>query len=440
MLASGARVAAAVSGGADSVCLLHALLELAPRWGARVTAVAHFNHRLRAEASDEDERFVAALAARLGLDFYRAEGSGARGNLEQAARRARIGFLSGLIREGAADRIAMGHTRDDQAETVLFRLMRGSGVSGLAGIHPVSPQGFVRPLIEVTRAEVEEFLRARGVGWREDASNREYRFARNRIRHGLLPQLAREWNPRIAEALAHLADLAQEEERWWKGEMDRLTPGLLTEAGGGVELNAIALAALPRAAARRVVRRAIGLAKGDLRRIEYAHVEGALELAASPAGRGRLRLPGVDAIRSFDWIRLAGPEAARPPGPLPVSVPGTYLAPDGVTKIRIEAGAERCISGCANLWMEKEWGQAPATMELRGWRPGDHYRPAGQNRDQKIKEMFHKARVPSWRRRFWPILSAGEKILWARGFGPAAEFAATEDGGWWLRIAESDAG
>ncbi len=151
MLAPGDRVMVAVSGGPDSVCLLHVLREAR----VAVAGVAHFNHKLRGEASEEDERFVAALAERMTLPFYRAQSDlrGVRGNLEQAARRARGDFFRSLIRDGAANRVATGHTRDDQAETVLFRFLRGSGLAGLAGIHPVTSDGFIRPFIEVTRAE-----------------------------------------------------------------------------------------------------------------------------------------------------------------------------------------------------------------------------------------------------------------------------------------------
>jgi tRNA(Ile)-lysidine synthase len=437
MSAPGSRLAVAVSGGADSVCLLHAMRELAPRLEVTLTGVAHFNHQLRGAASDEDERFVAALAANLDLPFYHATARVNRepGNLEQAARRARGEFFTRLIRDGVADRVVLGHTRDDQAETVLFRILRGSGLAGLAGIFPVTPEGFIRPLIDVTRAEVEEFLRSRGIAWREDATNQEPTFARNRIRHDLLPRLARDWNPRIGEALAHLADVAYEEERWWSGN---LPENLLIAADGGIEMGAAALAGLPLALARRTVRRAISLAKGDLKRIEYSHIERVIELAASHAGRSRLRLPGVDVTRSFDWVRFARPDPPRPVVPVLVSVPGKYQAPDGGTEIRLEIAEEKPAAGCANLNLELSWGRMPAPMELRGWRPGDHYRPVGQCRDQKLKEMFQSARVPSWRRPYWPILTSGDKIIWARGFGAAEEFAPDDIAGPFLRVVESE--
>jgi len=394
MLPRGARVVVAVSGGADSVCLLHILREI----GGNVAGVAHFNHKLRGEESDEDERFAAALASRLDLPFYRSQAPPGAGNVEQEARRDRRDFFLGLIRDGACERIALGHTRDDQAETVLFRILRGSGLAGLAGIHPVTGDGFVRPLIEVSREEVRDFLRSRGIGWREDSSNRDSRFARNRIRAGLLPQLRREWNPRIDEALAQLADLAFEEERWWRSGASPVR--------GAVEMSLDELKAMPRAIARRTVRAAMERAKGDLRGIEFQHVEEVLGMKP-----GKLRLPGLVVTRSFSWVRFGAAEV-RAIEPVQVIIPGTYDS----FSIRLEM-RETPDPGCVNLKVEQA-----APLVLRGWRPGDHYRPVGKSRDQKLKEMFQLARIPSWRRAAWPILESEGKILWARGFGPAAEF------------------
>ena len=381
MIRAGDPVIAAVSGGADSVCLVHVLREAQ----MNLAGLAHFNHKLRGEASEQDERFVCALAARLGLPFFRAEGRPKAGNLEQEARRDRRAFFLGLMRDGVADRVALAHTRDDQAETVLFRVLRGSGLTGLAGIHPVTADGFIRPMIGVTRCEVLEFLRTRSIEWREDLSNADLRFARNRIRHQLLPQLAREWNPKIVDALANLGDLAYEEELAWTlrdgdSRQDRLPH----------------LEALPRAEARRAVRRAIREVKGDLRGIEFGHIESVIEMG------GRIRVPGVDFVRSGDGIRALRPDVPS----LEVTVPGTYDAPDGASEIRLEP----CVNLKADL---------TAPLLLRGWKPGDHYLRSGKSRDQKLKKMFENARVPSWQRRFWPILEYGGRIVWAREFGSA---------------------
>ena len=392
MLAPGARVIAAVSGGPDSVCLFHVLRDA----GASVCGIAHLNHQLRGAASDEDQRFVANLAAQAGVPFYveRVNLSGTSGNLEQAARRARHAFFTRLIREGAADRVATGHTRDDQAETVLFRLLRGAGLAGLAGILPVTEEGLIRPLLNVSRAQVVQYLQSRGIGWREDTSNRERRFARNRIRMELLPQLARDWNPRINETLAHMADLAYEEERWWRGEIARLAQEFFVTTEGGIEVQASRLTALPKAVARRLIRHGVG-------KTDFDHVERILDLARSPRGRGKLELPGLEVVRSFDWLRWSGRSSkVFEAEPVPIHRPGRYVWGQG--SVSVEAP-------CARL-----------KLELRGWRAGDSYCPAGRSREQSLRELFQQARVPSWRRRSWPIVTAGSKILWARQFGPAA--------------------
>jgi len=442
MLQRGDRVIAAVSGGPDSTCLLHVMASLAPTLGVELAGVAHFNHQLRGPESDEDERFAAQLARQLGVRFFHASAPvhGQAGNLENRLRRARREFFSSLIRQDAGSCVALGHTRDDQAETVLFRLLRGSGLAGLAGILPATAEGVVRPLLGSTRAQAEQFLLARGIAWRQDSSNADLRFARNRIRHQLLPQLEREWNPRLRESLAHLADLAFEEERWWSRETARLSRATLQEGPAGIELHAGELSALPRAAARRLVREAIRQAKGDLRRIDFRHVEAVIDLAlqrgsgSGRSGTGGLALPGLEVVLSFDWMLLKT-EAETPVPSIPITAPGAYRSPAGNTLICLEVRKEIPISSaCATLKLGVRGRTAgkrlPAhgDLQLRGWQAGDHYRPIGQRRDRKLKEMFQRARVPSWRRPFWPILSLGHKIVWASAFGPAAEFVPNPSG------------
>jgi tRNA(Ile)-lysidine synthase len=421
MLAGGSRVVAAVSGGPDSVCLLEVLWELAPRFGAKLCGIAHVNHKWRGEASEEDERFVGRIAARYGLAFYRheAQPSAERGNLEDAARRMRRRFFAGLIEEDVADRVATGHTLDDQAETVLFRLLRGAGIAGLAGILPVTKESLIRPLLEVSRAEIERYLRSRGIEWREDATNRDLRFARNHIRHTLLPQLAREWNPHIREVLAHTADIAREEESWRETEIDRLAAAILVEASSGWEARAPSIASLPKAAARRLMRR---LAPG----LDFEHVERILDLAARQGGEGRLELPGIVVERSFGCMRFTAPgaegtQSQRLGSPLmDLQIPGRYAWPGGFVCVDVSPPIP-APPGCVSLKLR---GPYVPALQLRAWRAGDRYRPTGSNREYTLRELFQKTRVPSWRRRFWPIISMGSEILWARQFGVACGFSA----------------
>lgn len=415
MLPPGARVIAAVSGGPDSVCLLHALRELE----YPLVGVAHFNHKLRGEASDEDERFVAATARGLGLVFYSSSAPlrELAGNLEQNARRARREFFRSLIDAGYADRIALGHTRDDQAETVLFRLLRGSGISGLAGILPVTADGIVRPLLDVRRSEILIYLRERNLKWREDATNASLQFARNRIRHSLLPQLAAQWNPQIIDAFAQLADVSYEEEAWWAIESTRWGEHRVSARPGEAELCVTGLRLLPRALLRRLIRRAIALAKGDLRGVEFDHVESLIALATADSGEGRLVLPGLIATRSFEWILLQQNDKKRAhPTPMRIAAPGIYSWPPSNPLIQLELTCTPPVrNACDTL------GVILNDIELRSWRAGDRYRPAGRERETKLRELFQQARVPSWRRVSWPILTSNGKILWAKEFGHAAE-------------------
>jgi tRNA(Ile)-lysidine synthase len=445
MFELGQQVGVAVSGGADSVCLLHVLLELAPQWDLRLS-VLHLDHGLRGEESRQDAEFVRGLADRLGLPFLLRKTSVAQSpdNLEQAARQARLAFFRETMAGGAIQRVATGHTRSDQAETVLFRFLRGSGSAGLAGIRPVTSEGIVRPLIEMERSEVRQFLVERGIAWREDSTNRSLRFARNRIRHELLPQIAREWNPAIGETLANTADWALAEEAWWEQEIDRLACQHFTTSQNAVLLRAGVLAGLPLAVARRLVRRAMELAKGDLRGIDFGHIRSVMELARSIEGHGRLQAPGLDIFRSFEWLRFGTPGAGglgTRNYRLTPAVPGTMRVPGANLLISLElidkTGPSVPRDWVYNSWIGcLDWQRLSGSLELRNWRPGDQYQPVGYSGQEKIKTLFQQARIPLWERRHWPVLTDGPSIVWARRFGPAAGLVAEQDAKVVLRIRE----
>jgi tRNA(Ile)-lysidine synthase len=425
MFASGDRVAVAVSGGADSVCLLHALRELAPRWDLTIS-VLHVNHNLRGDASRGDAEFVRSLAASFNLPFtlHDLDLSISHGNLEQSARDARLGFFHGLLANGLASRVALGHTRSDQAETVLFRFLRGSGATGLAAIRPVTGRGIVRPLIEIERPEIVDFLRDRGIPWREDSTNATLDFARNRIRHQLLPQLAREWNPALTETLAHTADLSLAEEAYWQGEIQRLADLHLTRRAGAVLVSAATLATLPLASARRLVRHAIHLARGDRLAVGFHHIAGVLELAARPRGTGRTQLPGIEVRRSFDWLCFASAAPAVAYSLRP-AVSGITLVPGTDWAISLELReSPETTQFLDNVYNGEvgclDWNRLSGPLELRSWRPGDQYQPVGIPAAKKIKTLFQQARIPVWERAQWPVLTDAESIVWVRRFGTAA--------------------
>lgn len=436
MLKPGLRLAVAVSGGADSVALLRALHERRSPLGL-VLHVAHMHHGLRGAEADGDLEFVRALAAELGLPFHEeridvaAEAARAGESIEEAARRLRYGWFRRLMATGEVDAVATAHTFDDQAETVCAKFLRGAWTEGLSGIHPVAEfaEGrIVRPLLGVRRAEVEAYLKSLGQRWREDSSNLDAAFTRNRIRHELLPVLEH-WNPRLKEHLAQMAVLARDEEAWWQAELARVAPQLVMEGrpvrgggrvgGGGLALDVVRLAALAPAMQRRLLR--------------YA-----AELCGGPDGPGALDFQSTEALRTLALEGRAGQKlelaqglrAERTPRELRLSVlaastgeaksipeysgpiPGEIVAPAFGVRIRVEVSLPEVSHDMA----QPEGLAGSGTMAtLRNWRPGDRVRLRYSSGPRKVKEVLERLRVTGSSRAVWPVLEVGGQILWMRG-------------------------
>src|SRR5881409_814265 len=329
MLAGGETVLVAVSGGADSVALLHLLSGLAADWRLRLH-VLHVDHQLRAESA-ADADFVRALGARLGIPVDVATVAvDRRGSLEAAARSARYAALEACATRIGAERIALGHTADDQAETVLMRLVQGAGVRGLSGIPPVRG-AIIRPLIELRRSALEPELERAGLAWVEDASNRDPKFLRNRIRHELLPLLSDSYNPEIATALVRLSSLARETvgalDRAAEAELDRLA----VWGDRAATLRLEALRALPRPVAAEVLRQAAARLGSRAPLRAWAH-RGLKRVFAVPAPRRPFKLGGVTVEVSGSLARLAT-------APLPGTM--TVRAGSGAPGDRAAARADR---------------------------------------------------------------------------------------------------
>ncbi len=434
MFAPGDYVGVAVSGGPDSLFLLHALRQLAPRWNLRL-AVVHVDHQLR-PSSGADAQFVESLAASLGVPFLldRVEISTPEGGIEQAARNARRDFFHRLLKQGAVNKVATGHTLSDQAETVLLRLLRGAGATGLAGILPHTQEGIVRPLLQIHRGEVERWLREHGFEWRTDETNASREFLRNRVRLDLLPVLRSDFNPNADILLAQTADLSREEECYWQTVVEHAASETFQQLPGPALIaSASHLRAQPKALARRLVRHAAATVRGDLRQLDFEHIEAILKLAETAEGHGRVILPGVDVMRSFDWIRFIQPGADHLDSRVqivPLQVPGDTILPGGRALIRTrislapESGYNK-VQVDSEHWDRVDWATVNEPLELRFWLPGDHYQPSGRKSAEKIKQLFQDAKVPLWERRFWPIVESSQGIVWTRRFGPSSRHSET---------------
>lgn len=435
---AGHRIGLAVSGGADSVFLLHALHQL-----GLAAAVLHVNHKLRGAESEADEAFVRQLAHNLGLPVHVKNTPVAQGNIEQEARRARYDYFASQLAAGTCEAIATGHTLDDQAETVLYRFLRGAGTAGLSGIRPETSDHIIRPLLACRRAEIRQWLAENNISWREDASNQNVDLQRNRIRLQHLPELSASLNPSLAETLASTAAWAQGEEEYWSAELDRLAPHYLFEETETVRIPTKRFLELPVAVQRRLLRRAVERVRGSLRSIDFRHIEQIRGMMATREGSGRAQLPDLDIYRSFDWLRLA------PPGmdsrmerdfETPLAIPGRTEVKDRQLTIEMELVDNHGVYNNevqAVDWERFTGSASPGGLRLRNWRPGDRYQPQGLASAEKIKTLFQEHRVPLWERRTWPVIvESGNAIVWSRKFGVAIQFAARPDSGKILTIQE----
>jgi len=441
MLTLGQRIGVAVSGGADSVVLLHMLRALRSQFATELL-VLHLNHQLRGNESAADEQFVRSLAEELGIPILIEHATPSQGNIEQGARDLRRAFFRRIMAEHKLDRIALGHTRSDQAETVLFRLLRGSGLTGLAGMRAVSRDNLIRPLLCCSRAEVREWASVEGIRWREDSSNLDTSFTRNRLRLETIPALANAYNPNLEALLAQSADLSQVEEDYWNGQTEVLYAQLAKSTPLGTQFQVSALVSLHLALRRRLIRHAIGCVRGHLRSIEFAHVDSILRLCESEEGHDRVIVPGVDSLRSFGQLLLS-PDGLRAGQERDYEMD---LKPGQPCELPFQAGhllikrlnSDDAADICANFKGEQDnfeicdWDSdllAPAgaltLLQVRNWRPGDVFQRVGQHSGEKIKTLFQSSRVLLWERKHWPVVMAGRQIIWVRQFGGAASVSAS---------------
>ena len=460
MLASGDRAGVAVSGGADSVALLRLLESLRDKLGITLL-VAHFHHMLRGADSEADARFVERLARDLGLECVvesedvAAAAAAHKWNLEDAARRLRYAFFERLVAEGRATRIVVAHTADDQAETVLAHILRGTGPAGLAGIYPALG-AIVRPLLTERREELRQYLRGIGQDWREDASNRDVSRQRARIREQLLPLLERDFSPGAVRHLAGLAELAREEEVFWSALVEDRFRVLVQKKAGGLTIRTQDLlaplnisratgkegASSLRSLSERLIRRTYRELHGDLSGLGAAHVQQVVRLASESASGRCAELPGgVVVEKDFDKLvfSMAKPDR-RARGPRETGATGNAyqyvvsLPAHGVATVSVpELNRRFCLKVIDWSVSERDTKRDSTALDakllrepliLRNWRPGDAYRPLGRRQSRKLKEMFLSGRVPSRDRAGWPVLESGGRVAWARGLPPADDFCA----------------
>jgi tRNA(Ile)-lysidine synthase len=436
----GERVAIAVSGGADSVALLRVMLELRAELGV-VLSIAHFHHGIRGVAADGDAAFVSELAEAHDLELYVDRGDARdysrekKISLETAAREMRRGFFAELLRERRIARVATAHTLDDQAETVLMKLLRGTGTRGVAGIFPeqrLAAGSIVRPLLEVHRAELRDYLRELKQAWREDESNADVTFTRNRVRSRVLPMLRNEVNPSVDLALAHHAEVARCEEEFWSEQIKRVLPLVCAPGeparGGGRKQTSAASVSLdlqrfqqqPVAIQRRLLR-AAGEQIGA--QLDFDHVRAIEELLAERSAQGtRGRVVelavGWRAGLLFRELRLERADT----GTKQADYRYAFRAPGEIRVPELDSTIRACISEGNGSVANPAYNQAHSIqlsafseLVLRNWRAGDRFQPALHSSEKRVKELLYPLHLSAEEKRLWPVVAAGDRIVWVRG-------------------------
>ena len=437
MVRAGDTVLVAVSGGPDSVALVHILLTLAPKFSFQV-AMAHLNHCLRKNESARDEAFVVSLAERLKLPAHVDKQDVRRYqkrhnlSLEEAARQVRYRFYGDIAARFGYDKIALGHHSDDNAELVLMYLLRGSGPLGLSGIPPMRDNTIIRPLINLKRLDIMNYISAKELEYVVDSSNRDSQFLRNKIRNRLIPEIKDEYNPKLIDSLNRLASVLGAEEEW----IERLIQPIykktvVFEKQNRLGLEVDELNKEPIAVQRRLIRKAILQVKGNLRRVAFTHVEAAVRLARNGPPSGMLDLPDQIRICRDQDVLLISKELQKQIHPVagPLSSkglryayelpkPGEIVIKEADLKIRfseISVAHEYDWRHSGHRVALFDMDKVRFPLAIRNFCPGDRFSPLGMRGTQKLKKFFIDHKVSRTERTKCPIVLSQNKIIWVVG-------------------------
>lgn len=431
LLPAGDTIVVGVSGGPDSVCLLHLLSRLQDRLAVSLH-IAHLNHLLRGAESDADAQYVSSLASSMGISAtvasrdVRAYQMALRCSLEEAAREVRYAFFAEVAREVGASRVAVGHTADDQVETILLHLIRGTGIAGLRGMQPATSWRstatgasllLVRPLLEVSREETAEYCSRHGLSPRQDLSNLSPSLLRNRMRTELIP-LLRTFNPNIRETLFRVARLASDDLALIEEQAACHWESVAKAADDSVSLDTKALLALPVALQRYILRAAVEHILGNLRDFEAIHIEDMIGVMKKPVG-STVSLPHALVFTAgygtCTLSRVSKGEAARLEGEHRLVIPGETMLPGWrvVAQVTDSLPADFILGGhkaCFDLEV------VGSELTVRGRRPGDRFQPLGMPQPKKLQDFMVDAKIPRGDRDSVPLVCSREHIIWVVGW------------------------
>ncbi len=422
MFCIGSKIVVGISGGPDSTVLLHVLYHLRERFKIKIRA-AYLNHCLRGEEVEREKEWVKDFTRKLGVPLIcdcidvALLAKEKRMSLESAAREARYGFLEHVANQVGASRIAVGHTASDQAETLLMRLVRGSGLDGLAGIPPVRGR-VVRPMIEVFRWEVEEYCQRHNLTPREDSTNRDVSFFRNSIRLELIPYLTKRYNPKLPEILVQTTDILRVDKEFLQELASKAEEKVLKRRNDKILIMDIkTLSRFHLSLKRRLIRNAIERLKGNLRGITYDHINDVIKLLGCK-GTKILNLPeDVRVIKQYDELILSQQGFFAPSFFSFLEIPGKTEIPQLNLSFETEITTEVPVEFSSDPFeVYFDFDKLPKPLFIRPRKEGDRFVPLGMKEEKKLKKFFIDAKVPLVQRDKVPILVGGDKILWVVGY------------------------
>lgn len=447
MLEPDQKVVVGVSGGADSMVLIHLLSRMGDLLPLTLF-VAHVDHGIRGQLAREDAAFVEAFCKEQGLEFFlketRVPHLAREWGLseEQAGRRVRYEFFEEVRSKVGGHRIATAHHRDDQAETILYNLIRGAGLDGLSGMKPLRDGIIIKPLLGISRQEIEDYCHIHGLEYREDHTNEEVIYTRNRIRHRVIPMIEEDFNPNFSQALVRMGDILRDDQEFLNIYSHDIFHRIAQEGDNEIRISLSDFIQCPKAVQSRVLRRGIELLKKNLTGIEYIHIEGVLHLAQNSQVGSVLDLPeGIRVAKDYEYLVLYREEGHKIPGQAildfqyELGIPGRAIIP----QLKVEILAEDLgdwpkaprmgppVLDKDNRCIYIDAGTIGHSLYVRNRRDGDRFKPLGMGGTKKLKDFFIDNKVPRHKRDGIPLVVDSNNIIWVAGYQISDDYRITKD-------------
>jgi len=441
MLEPGHKVVVGVSGGADSLALIHILGQIS-KYMSLTLYVAHVNHGLRGQAAREDANFVEAMAREWGYEFFLREANVSKLarewglSEEEAGRKVRYDFFKEVLDKVGGHRIALAHHRDDQAETILHNIIRGTGLAGLSGIKPVRDEIFIRPLLEISRKEIEEYCHQNDLRYRIDHTNEEIIYTRNRIRHMVIPMIEEHFNPNFSSSLVRMGDILREEEDFLAHYTNQVFNKIAKHKDNEVKISLSDFIKCHKAIQARILRQGLELLKKDLVGIEQVHIEGVLNLALNSNVGATLNLPAdIKARKDYDYLVLSIGKTTEGKDFVPVPeflyelpIPGRVFIPELGVEISAQLQDKSTVLNKGNkcIYIDAEAVQGDRLF-VRNRRNGDRFKPLGMKGTKKLKDFFIDNKISRYKRDSIPLVVDKDNIIWVIGHQISQDYRVTKD-------------